>query len=290
MSANIKVLANLLKDEYVIQVASSGQRALEIAQGASPPDLILLDIVMPEMDGYAVCRALKNQPATNRIPIIFISALDEASDEARGLSLGAVDYISKPYHAEIVRARIRNHMSLKLKTDLLENMSYIDGLTQVANRRHFDATLQAEIRRLARSGKPLGLILLDIDHFKLFNDNYGHGRGDECLVKVAAALQQVVARPGDLFARYGGEEFVALLPGMEAQAALQAAEAVRHRIQEEPVRTAKAGIRLSVSVGVHSLVPERALSPEEVIAIADEALYRAKRDGRNCVRHSVSAA
>ena len=178
--ANIKVLASLLKDDYIIQVANKGQKALEIARSSNPPDLILLDILMPEMDGYAVCRELKNQAATSRIPVIFISALDEASDETKGLDLGAVDYISKPFHPDIVKSRIRNHMNLKVKTDLLENMSQVDGLTQVANRRHFDATLNQEIKRHARTGKPLGLVMLDIDYFKPFNDHYGHGKGDEC--------------------------------------------------------------------------------------------------------------
>ena len=134
MPTNVKVLANGLKNEYHIQVASNGAKAIEIARSSTPPDLILLDIIMPEMDGYEVCRRLKNDAHTSSIPIIFVSALGEALDEEKGLNLGAVDYISKPFHLPIVRARLRNHMTLKRKTDLLEDMSHMDGLTHVANR------------------------------------------------------------------------------------------------------------------------------------------------------------
>ncbi len=284
MAANIRMLANLLKDEYIIQIANSGGKALEIAQGDNPPDLILLDIVMPEMDGYAVCRALKNHPVAKRIPVIFVSALDEAHDEARGLNLGAADYISKPFHADIIRARIRNHMNLKLKTDLLENMSYIDGLTQVANRRHFDATLQSEVRRLSRSAKPLGLIMMDIDHFKPFNDNYGHGKGDECLIKVAAALQGVVTRPGDLFARYGGEEFVAILPETDLQGVQSVAEAMRAAVEalHYPHAFSKVADHVTISLGCIA-GQVNGQTPASLLKLADEALYAAKHEGRNRV-------
>ncbi|MBE0507391.1 MAG: response regulator [Marinospirillum sp.] len=282
--ANIKVLASLLKDDYTIQVANKGQKALEIARSSSPPDLILLDILMPEMDGYAVCRELKNQAATSRIPVIFISALDEASDETKGLDLGAVDYISKPFHPDIVKSRIRNHMSLKVKTDLLENMSQVDGLTQVANRRHFDTTLNHEIKRHARIGKPLGLVMLDIDYFKPFNDHYGHGKGDECLISVATALQQVIHRPGDLFARYGGEEFVAILPETDASGVEKIAEAIRAAVEalefEHEYSQVAGHVTVSLGAIAQTLTDE---TPESLLKKADTALYAAKGQGRNRV-------
>ena len=282
--ANIKVLASLLKDDYIIQVANKGQKALEIARSSNPPDLILLDILMPEMDGYAVCRELKNNPATSRIPVIFISALDEASDETKGLDLGAVDYISKPFHPDIVKSRIRNHMSLKVKTDLLENMSHVDGLTQVANRRHFDATLNHELKRHARTGKPLGLVMLDIDYFKPFNDHYGHGKGDECLIRVAAALQQVIHRPGDLFARYGGEEFVVILPETDASGVEKIAEAMRAAVEalefEHEYSQVAEHVTVSLGAVAQTLTDE---TPESLLKKADTALYAAKKQGRNRV-------
>ncbi|OOV87804.1 hypothetical protein BTA35_0207325 [Oceanospirillum linum] len=282
--ANVKVLASLLKDEYVVQVANSGQKALSITQGDHPPDLVLLDIMMPDIDGYDVCRQLKANPRTSRIPIIFISALDEVSDEAKGLQLGAVDYIAKPYHPDIVKARVRSHMILKQKSDMLEEMSNIDGLTQVANRRYLDTKLSTEVRRLQRSHKPLGLVMLDIDHFKSFNDNYGHGKGDECLVKVASALRRVVNRPGDIFARYGGEEFIAILPETDPAGVRQIAEEMRKAVESMAVTHEFSPVAdvVTVSLGGFSKCITNE-SAEMLLAQVDQALYRAKKQGRNQV-------
>ena len=284
MAANIKILANLLKDEYTIQVANKGQKALEIARSQNPPDLILLDIMMPEMDGFEVCRALKNNANTSRIPVIFISALDEVNDERQGLDVGAVDYIAKPFHPDIVKARVRNHMSLKIKTDLLEKMSHIDGLTQVANRRSFDSQLSKEIRRAQRSGKALGVIMLDIDFFKPYNDNYGHGKGDECLIKVASELQKVVSRSGDLFARYGGEEFVTLLPETDAEGVKLIAEKMRQVVEDLNIshEFSAASDHITISLGMSVKLPTDD-DFTNILSAADQALYRAKRLGRNCV-------
>ena len=284
MIANVKVLANLLKDEYVIQVASKGQKALEIAQSDNPPDLILLDIMMPDIDGYEVCRQLKENPKTSRIPLIFVSALDEVSDEARGLKLGAVDYITKPYHPDIVKARVRSHMSLKIKTDLLEEMSHIDGLTKVANRRYFDTVLESELCELKGSQKPLGLIMLDIDHFKAFNDNYGHGKGDECLARVASVLKLQVNRPGDLFARYGGEEFIAVLPETDARGVQKVAEEMRQAVEKLQIghEYSKVAEVVTISLGCISQ-PVADMSVKELLCKVDDALYQAKDQGRNQV-------
>ncbi len=284
MPVNVKVLASLLKDEYVVQVASSGEKALAITGGSNPPDLVLLDIMMPDIDGYEVCRRLKDNPLTSRIPVIFVCALDEVEDEAKGLQYGAVDYITKPFHPEIVKARVRSHMSLKQKSDLLEDMSNIDGLTQVANRRHLDSTLNAEISRLQRSNLPLGLVMLDIDHFKSFNDHYGHGRGDECLIKVAAELSRVVNRPGDLFARYGGEEFIAILPETDAEGVRQVAEAMRAAVESIRIVHEFSPVADVVTVslgGISHLVTDE--SEEDLLEHVDKALYQAKEQGRNRV-------
>ena len=285
MAANIRILANLLKDDYTIQVANRGQKALDIARGSHPPDLILLDIMMPEMDGYQVCRELKNNAITNHIPIIFVTAMDAVEDQKKGLSLGAVDYITKPFDADIVKVRVRNHMNLKVKTDMLEDMSHVDGLTQVANRRNFDRTLQRELKRLERSGKPLGLVMLDIDYFKPFNDHYGHGKGDECLIKVAAALQQVIKRPGDLLARYGGEEFAAILPETDAEGVAQVAEAMRAAVEAIDVEHGYSLVadHVTISVGCCAQIVTAETTAEQLLNRADTALYAAKRQGRNRV-------
>lgn len=281
--ANVKMLANYLKDEYIIQVAGKGEKALAIAQGSHPPDLILLDIMMPDMDGYTVCRELKNNPATQQIPVIFVSALTEAVEEEQGLNLGAVDYITKPFHLPIVRARIRNQMSLKSKTDMLEEMSNIDGLTQIANRRYFDQMLLKEGNRLARNGLPMSVLMIDIDYFKAYNDNYGHGRGDECLVRVAAAMNKAISRPGDLLARYGGEEFVAILPETDAGRVLAVAQRLCDAVRQLQIVHGYSPIAdyVTISVGCAGRVLNDASEAVSLLGQADQALYEAKRRGRN---------
>jgi len=284
--ANILALGSLLKHEYRVRVANSGEKALRLLQeGGQPhPDLILLDIQMPGMDGYGVCQRIKADPATRDIPIIFVNALDAASDEERGLNLGAADYIAKPFNRAIVRARVRTHMSLKRKNDLLEQMALFDGLTGIPNRRHFDDQLQRESKRSLRQGGSLSLLMMDIDHFKDFNDHYGHGIGDQCLQKVAETLKATLSRPSDMIARYGGEEFVALLPGADANGAREVAEKLRAAVQglaipHESSSTAPV-VTLSLGCATYSSeAPGAAL--DGLLKSADEALYSAKRAGRN---------
>jgi diguanylate cyclase len=172
----------------------------------------------------------------------------------------------------------------------LREYSRRDPLTGTYNRRHFRDAFEQRLREVVERGTPLALLLGDVDNFKQINDTYGHVAGDECLRAVAHAFHEVLGDHEALVARFGGEEFVAVLPGLDAQQALQAAEALRLRIHRMPVRTGKHVIHMSISIGVHTVPPDRSMTPEEVLRIADEALYRAKNDGRNCVRHSMSAA
>lgn len=283
MASNIKLLANGLKNEYQILVANNGIKALNIARSDTPPDLILLDILMPDINGYEVCRLLKNDPTTHDIPIIFVSALNDTFDEEKGLNLGAVDYISKPFHLPIVRARIRNQMTLKRKTDLLENMSHLDGLTQIANRRQFDERFEQETARCIRNHQYLAIIMIDIDFFKAYNDNYGHGKGDQCLIKVANALDQVLQRASDLFARYGGEEFVAILPDTPPDSVAQLAESMRLVIEQLALEHAYSPIatHVTISLGFACEVMTQVEQAQSLLTKADKALYQAKANGRN---------
>lgn len=283
---NIKILANALKDEYRIKIATDGNKAIELASDREDaPDLILLDVIMPGMDGYEVCRFLKNQTTTKNIPIIFVTARDEVADEEYGLNLGAVDYVTKPFHKAIIRARVRNHVELKVKTDLLETFATIDGLTGIPNRRSFDTALQKEWDRAAREGSPLSVLLMDIDHFKGYNDNYGHGKGDECLKSVASALSKTAARPADILARYGGEEFVAILPNTDHPGSVKIAEVFRKTVESLliPHEFSATTDHVTISVGVHTLIPTPDHDVEYILKQADDALYRSKNEGRNRV-------
>ncbi|MDR5900305.1 diguanylate cyclase [Halomonas vilamensis] len=281
---NVQALAKLLKNDYRIQVANNGEKALAIARGSKQPDLILLDIQMEGMDGYEVCRQLKEVPLTNTIPVIFVTGQNTVSDEEKGFKLGAVDYISKPFYPTIVRARVGTHMSLKLKTDLLEQIAMLDGLTGIPNRRYFDERFQKEGRRALRDKLPFSVIMMDIDHFKGFNDNYGHGAGDNCLQKVARALANTLLRPADIIARYGGEEFVALLPNTNSEGAGKMAEDLRSAVESLAVinEYSSAARVVTLSLGVATLDTdgdETMLS--ELLKQADDALYKAKEGGRN---------
>ena len=284
LPTNIQVLSEILENEYEIFFATSGKEGLEIAQ-AEHPDLVLLDIMMPEMDGFEVCRRLKEDPATQSIPVIFVTAMRSAEDEAKGLELGAIDYITKPVTPIIVKMRVRNHMELKRHRDILADLSLMDGLTGISNRRRFDEALAKEWRRVARSRSPLSIIMIDIDFFKNFNDHYGHGAGDDCLKKVARALTGAPKRPGDLVARYGGEEFVALLPETSLSAATAIAERMRQAILDLNISHAysDAGDRVSISLGVASSTPGPDDEAERLVQAADKHLYLAKQTGRNRV-------
>ncbi len=281
---NIQILAEALGVGYKISVATNGEDALRIAGSEQAPDLILLDIMMPGMDGYEVCKRLKNEERTEKIPVIFITAKIRVEDETLGLEMGAVDYIAKPFSLPIVKARVKAHLELKRNRDLLENIVHLDGLTGIRNRRFFDDALANEWRRGGRRGSPLSLIMIDIDHFKKFNDTYGHIIGDDCLRQVADTLSDTVRRPADFVARYGGEEFSAVLPDTDADAARLIAELMRKRVESlEISHSGSSAEVVTVSLGVATVVPRRSSDPEMLVQSADKMLYEAKESGRNQV-------
>ncbi|SMF82749.1 response regulator receiver modulated diguanylate cyclase [Azospirillum oryzae] len=289
--SNVHVLSRILKDDYDIYFATDGEKALDLVQ-ARMPDLVLLDIMMPGMDGFEVCRRIKDDPTTHDIPVIFISAKSEVEDETRGLEVGAIDFITKPISPPIVKARVRNHLLLKRQTDLLRSLSFLDGLTGIANRRRFDDTMAREWRRCARSHLPLSLIILDVDHFKAYNDQYGHQAGDECLRIVADVLAERARRPSDLVARYGGEEFVCLLPETDGPGAARVAEGFRAGVAERRIPHAQSPVApyVTISLGVATVIPSADSSPESLAEMADQLLYRAKRTGRNRVQDATVPA
>lgn len=283
---NIRVMASMLSsDEYEIYVATHGQQAIDLV-GLISPDIILLDVRMPGMNGYDVCSQLKDNVRTRNIPLIFVTSAQDEQEEAYGLEIGAADYIQKPTHAAIVRARVHNHITLKHQQDKLRRLSTLDGLTGIANRRHFDDMLVMEIERCQRQSQPLSLIMCDIDYFKRYNDKYGHQAGDECLIQVAQTLSAKFQRAGDLVARYGGEEFVILLPSTGREVACLMAERVRQAIQDEGISHEDSPHRtVSMSFGVATRPPRSPEPRETLVRVADDALYAAKANGRNRVEY-----
>jgi diguanylate cyclase (GGDEF)-like protein len=283
MAANITILANLLREEYRIKIAKEGAKALEICRSDEKPDLILLDVEMPGMDGYEVCKELKNDPATNNIPIIFVTAKNDAIDEAYGLNLGAVDYIAKPFHPTIVKIRVKNHVALKRKSDLLEELSMYDGLTHIPNRRYFDETYAKAFQECKRENIPMALLMIDVDHFKPYNDHYGHGQGDACLIKVAQSLNAALKRGGDFVARYGGEEFVVLLRNIDPSGSEAIAEKLLQAVRDLWIlhEYSSASDYVTISIGVSYCDLWSDITPEGLLQRADAALYVAKESGRN---------
>lgn len=280
--STLQALALTLRDTYALLVAGTGQEALDLAK-SRVPDLILLDVMLPDISGFDVCRALKADPDLQSIPIIFVTARDETEDEAAGLDIGAIDYIGKPFAPAIVRARVRNHLELKRQRDLLERIAMIDGLTGIANRRHFEQALRKEWRHAQRHGSALAVLLADVDHFKSYNDSYGHQDGDDCLKAVAQTLQQQLHRPHDMLARYGGEEFACLLPATSLDAAQMFAERLCTAITDLalPHRASSCGSVVSISVGLSHCLPCDGLEVSDVLRHADALLYQAKASGRN---------
>ncbi|MCZ0963732.1 GGDEF domain-containing response regulator [Paracoccus benzoatiresistens] len=282
--SNIEILGAILDKDYEVCFALSGAQALEVA-GHVRPDLILLDIVMPGLDGYQTCLLLKESPGLSDLPVIFTTALDASESEVRGLSLGAVDYVTKPFQPVVLRQRIGNHIRLKQQRDQLASLAMTDPLTGLANRRGLESRLQAELDRLARTDGKLSVIMLDIDCFKTFNDSHGHPAGDRCLKMVGRALEGAVQRAGDLCARYGGEEFACILPGVGHGGAMHLGETIRAGIEALaiPHASSAAGAVVTASLGVASGNCASRLPAEEWILAADRMLYRSKHLGRNRV-------
>ncbi|MBF0476644.1 MAG: diguanylate cyclase [Deltaproteobacteria bacterium] len=280
---NARILVELLCPNYAVRVAVNGVGALRVARSEIPPDLILLDIVMPGMDGYEVCRELKADPFTQDIPVIFITAKDSEQDQIKGFDIGAVDYITKPFSPVVVEARVKTHVELKIKSELLKNLSFSDGLTGIANRRRFDEYMAYAWNFSARESLPLSLIMIDIDHFKLFNDNYGHLAGDACLVQVSQTLTNSIKRKTDMAARYGGEEFGCILPHTSSDGALALANNLSDNLQSLSIPHVRSGTCgwVTISQGVATVVPSKNTRPDTLIKVADEALYQAKSEGRN---------
>jgi diguanylate cyclase (GGDEF)-like protein len=278
---NIQVMYRCFAGDYQVFMATNGEQALGICK-INPPDLILLDVVMPGVDGFEVCKRLKADATTNHIPVIFVTAHTDPAQETHGLSLGAVDFIAKPINPDVVRARVKTHLTLKFQSDLLRKLVFLDGLTGVFNRRYFDQQIATEWARAARNNTPLSLILLDVDFFKLFNDRYGHQAGDDALRLISNALKSCLRRPADLVARYGGEEFACVLPETSFEDALTIAKELEAHIRALaiPHLSSSADSVVTISVGLATRTSNSASDVIGLIGLADNLLYEAKHTGR----------
>jgi diguanylate cyclase (GGDEF)-like protein len=284
-----EVLCALLRPDYKVLLARNGAQAVERA-ARYLPDLILLDVMMPDLSGFDVLRRLRTAPRTAHIPVIFISGLTRPEDEAAGLKMGAADYMAKPFNAAVVLARVALHLQLVRQRRLLEHLAHVDGLTELANRRRFDQVYDLEWQRARRTGQPLSLALLDIDAFKQFNDLYGHQAGDRTLRAVARLAAAHMRRPADLAARYGGEELVLLMPDTDAEQGLRVVGALREALVELNIAHAgSAAACVTASIGGATLDPAVPEHSAALFEAADVQLYRAKQDGRNRVMWRMSS-
>lgn len=271
--------ARLAKENLEILCASGGKEGLELA-GRERPDVILLDLEMPDLSGFEVCRRLKADGDLCMIPVIFLSGSDCLDDKVKGLDLGAVDYVTKPFDGIELQARVRAALRTKRLQDLLAKYAQIDPLTELGNRRALEERLAQEWARIHRYGGAFSVIMADLDLFKRVNDTYGHPAGDQVL-REAAAIMSSECRASDLAARYGGEEFAIVLPGHRAQEAAELAQRCRRRIEAAHVVASGARICMTASFGIAD--SDGCTACGEIIRDADKALYRAKQAGRNRV-------
>lgn len=281
---DLQKIMNTLQDYFELAFATSIKEAATILKKRSKPDLILLDIMLPDGSGLEFYEYLQANPATKDIPVVFISALDTSKDKLTGLGAGAIDYIIKPFSPKELKARLLTYAQLLLQIKQLEKQAYTDSLTGAYNRRRFDQVLEDECYRCQRNKDQISLIMIDLDNFKSYNDYHGHAGGDKALIKFAKYLGLGASRRHDFFARFGGDEFVLLLPNCNKKSAQQKITEIKEAISQLQLSFEKDGKEefLTASFGIGTLSPNQDMTPEALFDLADKALFRAKKAGRNC--------
>ena len=278
---NIAALTRILEDDYIIHVEKDGTDAVETAKRLLP-ELILLDVVMPKMNGFEVMARLKAMQVTSTIPVIFVTGLSNAQDEEKGLALGAADYIHKPFSPAIVKLRVRNQMQIIDQLRIINHLSVTDTLTGLFNRRHFNTRLNYEWNRAIREKNPLSILMIDVDNFKNYNDTYGHLQGDIVLKSIANVLKQHLMRTTDMLARWGGEELAVLLPGTDLAGACIVAEKLRTAVESHQFMHNGIATYITISIGINCAAPwEHISNAKRFVDEADKALYQAKKTGKN---------
>ncbi len=271
----------LRREGLVVETAANGAEGVARAKELQP-DLILLDVEMPVLDGFAACRQLKSAPETADLPVIFLTGATDTTERIRGLDLGAVDYVLKPFEPAEFLARVRAALRTKRLLDLLAEKAQIDGLTGLRNRRYLDERLPGHMAQLQRSNQAFSVIMVDLDRFKALNDTHGHGFGDQVLVSVSEALK-ATCRAEDTVCRYGGEELCVITPGVGRDGAAHLAERLREAVARLQFISGKVNVPVTISLGVAQARPDESIDGSGVVRRADTALYAAKKAGRDRV-------
>ena len=281
---SIAQLTNALNTMYQVEITQSVQWIVDSCQDIQSPDMVLLDSDLTNADTYEICTTLKDNPKTQNISIVLFSTSEDPKYEVKAFDVGANDFFALPRPPEVIKARIRVLLRNKRVTDLLEQFSRLDSLTEIPNRREFDRLLEKEWMNARRIHAPLSLILLDVDFFKRYNDNYGHLDGDQCLKELAQIIEKSIRRPHDTVARYGDEEFVVILPNTDINGAIKVAEQIQNNLKSEPITHEFSDVEnhITVSQGISSITPHGKFNPLNLLDAADNALYSAKENGRNC--------
>ncbi|MCI8284693.1 MAG: diguanylate cyclase [Firmicutes bacterium] len=276
-------LESILSDDYEVTKTHTAKDGLHLAQ-IEDYSLILLDVIMPDMDGFMLLKELQETFITKNIPVILITSLSDIQSEEKGLVLGAVDYITKPFHPLIVKARVNTHIKLWHYRKQIEKQALVDELTGIANRRSYDNFIMTKWQEAIRLKHSVSICMFDIDNFKLYNDTYGHPAGDKVIAAVAKTASSYLKRTTDFFARYGGEEFIAIILGSEAKPAFEHLKKIRGAIENLKIpHKASKHNHVTVSIGGITVVPEHGYSYDTYLKLSDTMLYDAKRLGRNMV-------
>lgn len=276
-------LSSILKDDYEVSVFHTTQEGLEAAK-AGGYSLILLDVVMPGMDGFTLLKELKGTELTKHIPVILLTSLSDVQYEERGLLLGAVDYVTKPFSPVIIKARVNTHIQLYQYQMQFKEQAMVDGMTGIANRRRYEGESQIKWQEAVRFGLPFSICMMDIDKFKVYNDTFGHPAGDKVISAVASTAAARLQRSTDFFARYGGEEFVAFLLGDSAEKAFAYLKEIRRDVENLHIpHNPNISQWVTISIGGITTIPKPETTYQTYLKMADAMLYDAKRLGRNRV-------
>ena len=281
-TATQQLVGQTLKGEFEVVPAGAGVDIVEKV-GTGEIECVLLDLKLRGLDAFDICRRLKSEPRSASIPVLFLTNINDRTDETHGFDVGAADYLTQPLKPSIVKARVHTHVELKRVRDQLERLSFVDSLTGIANRLRFDAALETEWRRTLRTGRWLSIALIDVDHLKRFNDRHGQPAGDERLQTIAASLARSARRAGDLVARYGADEFGVILPEIDPSMMQGMMRVLMAGVVSDGAMadTARSGDIMTVSVGGISVVPGREKTIAGALGAAERLLAEAKRAGRD---------